>query len=91
MAIFEMDVPDAIGVAGIRLNRITTAESVVSCIETQSDEAGIGAFHQRVHFRGCLYIPSTVWMENGAESCLVSDRSCDTVCALYKRIPLRGC
>ena len=66
MAVFEMDVPDPIGVSGKRFKWIAATESVVSCIEAQPDEVWIGTLHQCVNFCCCLYISGTVVMENGA-------------------------
>ena len=88
-AILEMHVPDALTMPANACEWIATAETVMTGIETQADEFGIGQVEQSRDFVWCLDESGGVRMNHTSQTGLFADSTGDLLNAFGKDGPLR--
>jgi len=66
LAVFEMVMPDTLNIVTQELQWITTTEIIMTGIQTQPQQAGIGQVHECIDFYGCFDKSSAVVVKYGA-------------------------
>jgi hypothetical protein len=89
LTVLDVDVPDAIAVAGDGGNRIATGVGEVPGVEAKAKHLRIRPGHQRFDFQGRLDIAAAVMMKDRPDPGGVPDRRRHASGAIRKRVPLR--
>src|SRR5260221_13768185 len=87
-ALLEMHVPNSNPMPPQASDRIAAPETIMTRIETQSDELRLGQFQQAINFFGRLDISGCVRMHDATQTGLFAYRSGHIFDAFGKRRPL---
>ena len=86
--ILEMEVPDALSIFLQALHGIASAETIVTAIEDETQQVGIGKRHELFDLGGCFHISGAVMMESRAQAGFFLDCGSDLLGTFGKDLPL---
>jgi len=88
LAVLDVHVPDAIAVAGDRIDGVAAAVCQMPGIEAQPEEIRRRPRHQRLELARRFHVAGGVMVEHRAEAGRVTDCGCDPRGAIGESVPL---